>query len=202
MLKRLTIGAVAVGVFLGASMPAGMAHERTELDADDSPGPLDIAAVRHRHRVYGVAQSHPERFFKATELKFRLVTYEKWERDLVSGRHNFISFEFNLDSDGAIERCLVITNGEHEMLGRMYKNCNYFDDELVGSASVSRPDKHSIHTAFPRRLLRKKINKWTWRAVTSFEEQQQAGDCPAPEPYGDGGYGACPDFTNWKTHRL
>lgn len=96
----------------------------------------------------------------------------------------------------------MITNGEHEMLGRMYKNCTYFDDELIGAASVGRPDKHSIRTAFPRKLLRKNITKWTWRAVTSFEEQQQSSECPAPDPHGDGGYGACIDSTRWIKHRL
>lgn len=183
-------------------MHPGIAHEQTELDADDSPGPLDMVAARQRHHVSRELQTHPRKEFKVTELRYRLVTYEKWERDIVSGNHNFISFEFNLDDDPVIERCLVITNSEFEMLGRMYKNCNYFDDELLGSATVSRRDRHSVNTAFPRRLLRKGITSWKWRAVTSFEEQSQSSPCPAPEPHGDGGYGACPDFTEWRIHRL
>jgi uncharacterized protein YcnI len=202
MLRTLTIGTVALAALLVASVPSGMAHEQTELDADDSHSPLDIVAARQRHRVFTEAQTHPGKQFKVTELRYRLVTYEKWEREIVSGNHNFISFEFNLDDDPVIERCLVITNGEFEMLGRMYKNCNYFDDELVGSASVSRPDKHSLVTAFPRRLLRKGITKWRWRAVTSYEEQDQSSSCPASEPHGDGGYGTCSDFTDWKKHKL
>lgn len=74
----------ARSIYLAAAAPAS-AHVQTPLDPDDSPGPLDIVAVRHRHRVFAVAETHPERFFKFTELKFRLVTYEKWERELVSG---------------------------------------------------------------------------------------------------------------------
>ncbi len=179
-----------------------MTHEKTELDKDDSAGPLDIVAARQRHRVAHLLQTHPQREFKEIELRYRLVTYEAWEREIVSGNHNFISFEFDLDADRAIERCLVITNSEFEMLGRMYKNCTYFDDELVGSASVGRRDKHSLDTAFPRRLLRKGITRWKWRAVTSFEQQNQNSSCAAPDPHGDGGYGACADFTQWRTHKI
>lgn len=202
MLRSWAMGALAVGVLLGVSMLPGLAHEQTKFDADDSSGPLDIVAARQRHRVLVKAHTHPERESRFTELRYRLVTYEKWERAILSGNHSFISFEFNLDDDSVIERCLVITNSEFELLGRMYKNCNYFNDELVGSASVSRPDKHSLDTAFGRWLLRKGITRWSWRAVTSFEEQSQSSSCPSADPHGDGGYGTCTDFTDWKTHKL
>ncbi len=195
------MGVVTLALICG-SVATGMAHDQTLLDDDDSPGPLDIVAARQRHRVFTEAQSHPRNEYQVVELRYKVITYEKWEREIVSGNHNFISIEFNLDDDAVIERCLVITNSEHEMLGRMYRNCIYFNDELVGSASVSRRDKHSLNTSFARRLLRKGITKWKWRAVTSFEEQSENSPCPAPEPHGDGGYGSCVDFTAWQRHRL
>lgn len=196
----LAVGAALalLTALIGAS-PA-TAHEQTVLDQDDSDGPLDIVAARQRHARVTEVQTHPEKEIRYIELRYRIVTYEKWERSIVSGGHNFISFEFNLDRDRTIERCLVITNSEHEMLGRIYKNCTYFDDELVAMASVGRRDKHSLDVAFPRRMLGKSIKKWRWRAVTSFEEQDQSSACPAPEPHGDGGYGACTDFTKWARH--
>ncbi len=181
---------------------AAWPHEQTGLDRADSPGPLDIVAARQRHARVTELQTHPQREIRSTELRYRLVTYEEWERTIVPGGRNFISFEFNLDRDRGIERCLVITNSEHEMLGRMYKDCTYVHDELIGSASVGRRDQHSLDTNFRLRLLGRNATKWRWRAITSFEEQNPNSPCPAPEPHGDGGYGACADFTEWKRHRL
>lgn len=200
--SRKVLGAVAALTILAALVGASpvTAHEQAVLDNDDSDGPLDIVAARQRHARVTELQAHPEKEIRYVELRYRLVTYEKWERSIVSGGHSFISFEFNLDRDRAVERCLVVTNSEHEMLGRIYKNCTYFDDELIGSASVGRRDKHSLDVAFPRHILGKGNNKWRWRAATSFQEQNQNSVCPAPEPHGDGGYGACTDFTKWDRH--
>lgn len=200
--SRKVLAAAAALALLPALVWASpaTAHEQTVLDKDDSDGPLDIVAARQRHARVTELQTHPEKEIRYVELRYRIVTYEKWERSIVSGGHNFISFEFNLDGDQVIERCLVITNSEHEMLGHIYKNCTYFDDKLVGMASVGRRDKHSLDVAFPRRLLGKSINKWRWRAVTSSEEQNQSSACPAPEPHGDGGCGVCTDFTKWDRH--
>ena len=187
MKKRLTIGALAIGALLLATISAGWAHEQTSLDPDDSPGPLDIVAKQQRDRT--------------SLVRNRLVTYEKWTDDVLSGNHNFISFEFNLDRDPVVERCVVITNGDTELTGTVYKNCIYFDDEKVGDARVGRPDEHTVNAAFARDLLRENIRGWRWRAVTSFEEQGQNSPCPAPTPHGDGGYGACKDSTVWRLHK-
>lgn len=196
---RIKVAVALVSLSLMTS-PA-TAHLQAPVDDDDSPGTLDIVVVRHRHRVYETAQTHPSRQSTSTELSFRLVTYEKWEGSVLSGGHNFISFEFNLDGDDGIERCLVVTKGRNEMLGRMYKDCKYAEDELAGSASVSRPDKHSIHTAFPRKLLRRGIESYRWRAVTSYEDEQTS-ECAPQDPPSAGGYGTCLDATKWKSHRL
>jgi hypothetical protein len=111
-----------------------------------------------------------------------------------------------------MERCIVITAQipqEGEALSyqvNVYEGCNYFDDRLIrsfGTEKVKRRDEHSIAVTLRKRaVLGPGVTSFRWRAVTSFEEQRQDAACPAPEPHGDGGYGACADFTRWKRHSV
>lgn len=187
----LRAAATLVAVFLMTA--SASAHSRTTLDKDDVAGPLDIVATKQSHEETGVRG-----------LTLRLITYETWDSDTLGGSHQFVSFEFNLDSDSAIERCLVITNQEVEpgafaLRGDVYKNCKYFDDERIGSTSlVTRPDQHSVKVNIRKRLLVPKgSGAYRWRAASSFEEQDQNSACAAPDPHGDGGYGTCKDLTSW-----
>ena len=197
----LLVAVTACLALLGVLEGAALAHERTIFDRDDSPGPLDLAAARHRHRVLIEDTTHPPSSRRFTELSFRLVTFEGWTRDVLSANRNFISIEFQTDTDDNIDRCLVFTAGEHELLAGMYKRCRYSDDPLVGTASASRPDDHSVHVAFPRRLLGRGVRAYAWRAVSSYEDQAQESPCPAPTLPKEGGYGACTDVTRWTGHR-
>ena len=196
MLKKSSIGAGVVGLLLLASMPPGMAHEQAKLDADETSGPLDIVVTQHRHRSLG----------PGTSLIFKIVTYEKWSRDVIAeGGHRFISIELNLDQDSEIERCFVMNTNDSETFGIMYKNCRYFGDEQVGSKDffpARQLDEHTIRAEFPKRLLGRGVSQYRWRAVTSFEERNQDNPCFAPESPRDGGYGICADFTDWKSHKL
>ncbi len=187
-----------------AAWPAPAAgHERTTLDADDSAGPLDIVAVRTRHKAQTEVTTHPERSRRVKEVRFRLVTYEKWNRSLLEGSKNFIALEFNLDDDKRIERCLRVRNGENELVGRLYRGC-YRRMKLVTSVSVSRPDKHTLLTAFDKDRLRRRLGSFRWRATTSFEDPdgEESDPCwPGTFP-NKGPYGACRDSTSWRPHRF
>ncbi len=200
-MKRLLALSLATAM-LALLATSAFAHTQTVLDSDDSEGPLDIVAARHSHKVRDGGRP---------QAIFRVVTYESWTYESINDTKQFVSFEINLDKDDAIERCVVVrahTPNDGGALGysaNVYKNCIYFDDELVrsfGTEHVSVPDAHSIRVVVPQKVpLGGKAHGYRWRAVTSFEEQQQNSDCPAPEPHGDGGYGACADFTKWQRHR-
>ncbi len=202
-MKRSIAAAVCLVVF---AVPAALAHEQTSLDRDDSPGPLDLVAVRHKHQVLRQVSSHPERSRRVTELRYRIVTYDRWARSAISGRKNFISIEFNLDDDRRVERCLVITyEGGPELRGSLYRRCgSYPQRELITTLSVSRPDRHSVHTMVEKHRLRRDIAALQWRVVTSFEDPEagENGTCwpgtfPTPGPYG-----VCTDVTKWRPHRF
>jgi hypothetical protein len=199
---RVILGAVLATCAVAWPAPA-LGHERTTLDADDSSGPLDVVLVRARHKTQTEVTTHPERSRRVTELRFRLVTYEKWNRSLLEGAKNFVALEFNLDGDNRIERCLRVRNGRHELVGRLYRGC-YRRMKLVTSVSVSRPDKHTLVAAFDKDRLRKRLGSFRWRATTSFEDPDGAqGDAcyPGTSP-SEGPYGVCRDSTRWSPHRF
>lgn len=199
---RVILGAVLATGMVASPAPA-LGHERTTLDADDSAGPLDVVAVRVRHKSQTEVTSHPERSRRIKELRFRLVTYEKWNRSLLEGPKNFVALEFNLDGDKRIERCLRVRNGENELVGRLYRGC-YRRMKLVTSVSVSRRDKHTLLAAFDKNRLRQRLRSFRWRATTSFEDPEgEEGDpCwPGTLPT-KGTYGTCRDSTGWSPHRF
>lgn len=186
-----------------------VAHQKTLLDPDDSPGPLDLVAARHGHQTldfYG-----PGGGGLRTSLIFRIVTYETWSYEAIGGwGKNFVAFEIDRDRDGRIDRCVVVTSQvptDGAALGyqaNVYKGCNYFDDRLIhsfGTENVRRPDEHSLRVTLPKRaVVGRRVKSYAWRAVTSFEEQNQNSPCPAPEDHADGGYGTCADLTRWNKH--
>ncbi len=195
--------AIAATFFALLNVGLAAGHERTTLDPDDSPGPLDTVAVRTRHQVLTQVSLHPRRSRRITELRFRLVTYEKWKRSLLEGDKNFVAIEFNLDDDKRMERCLVVRNGEDEMIGTVYRGC-YGRMKPITRASVSRPSKHSLLTVVDKHRLRRKLRSIEWRATTSFEDPDAeegdpcwSGTFPSPGPYG-----VCRDSTAWKPHRF
>jgi len=191
-----------VGFFILVMMGAAGAHPQTVLDADDTSGPLDIVAARAKHRVLEQTVTHGGGARTTTTLYFRLVTYETWSNDAISGAKRFISFEFDRDGDDDAERCVVITDDdEPELIGRVYRGCDYEQDELIGAVSASRRDAHSVRFSIEKRDLGRRLTSVRWRALTSFEEPGNE-DCPHQGPPGDGGYGSCVDRTSWKRHRL
>jgi hypothetical protein len=208
---RLATLAVASLLLLA---PTAFGHTKTALDPDDTSGPLDIVAARHGHETYTISETHttaPDRH--QTKVRLKLITYETWEHTAIAGGKNFAGFEFNLDGDAGIERCAIVDSqdaqegggeGKTEYEVRIYEGCNYFDDKLIRSyesGHAGRPDAHSLRVTVPRRvLLGRGVKSYRWRAVTSFQEQDQSSPCPAPDPHGDGGYGTCADFTKWTRH--
>ena len=198
---------LVVSILMLASSAA--AHSRTTLDGDDSPGPLDLVAARHSE--FFIDEIHSERG-DSTGVTMKLVTFEKWTRETVAGQFNFVGWEFNLDGDAAIERCVLVQRrevepGKFRLEATIYKRCSSTPRERVATAfRVWREDRHSIKVEVMRaRRLLGRDRSYAWRAVTSFQEQEprQKAACehrvyapPAPL------YGTCADFSRWKRHSI
>jgi hypothetical protein len=206
--------AVVLVVFLLPGL--ALAHEQSDLDANDSEGPLDTVAARLWDRGFCTVtmphgdEAQRERCY--TEIQLKLVTYEPWSSEVLAEPNGFISFEFNLDADDAIERCVVILTPAQpddpadpmpaRPQGTIYRNCDYSDDVFVRDVGrVRRPDNHSIRILLRKdRLLPRGTGSFRWRSVTSYERQGDQA-CGSQGPPTDGGYGACADLTAWRRHR-
>jgi hypothetical protein len=204
--------AVILLVFLLPGL--ALAHEQTDLDANDSEGPLDTVAARLWDRGFCTITTHVPRSERChTEIQLKLVTYEPWTSDILSEPNSFISFEFDLDPDDAADRCVVIRtpaqpdDPSDPMPPRpeatVYRGCSYSADDVFvrNIKRVRRPDDHSVRVLLRKdRLLPKGTGSFRWRSVTSYESQGDQA-CGPQGPPTDGGYGVCSDFTAWRRHQ-
>lgn len=179
-----------------------LAHVQTSLDEDDSPGGLDLVAGRQRDRVYFISGTHPETSSRRTEVVLKLVTYEPWQE---LGGMTYVGFEFDLDGDGELDRCLKI-GVDGTMKGWMYEDFRGcvlgIEEAKIGARSARRVDAHGIRVIIPKRWLGRGVGSYRWRAVTSFEEDGNP-DCSPPDPMPpERQYATCVDFTRWARHRF
>ena len=180
----LVLLVLAIGLSSAAS-----AHPLTVLDDDDSPGPLDIVAARLRHPRRGYV--------------LHLRTYEPWSNSTLDGHKNYVGFEFDFDSDGFSDRCVIVRFDVPEDEGPTAIHGGVYGPGCVSELSdrpgaVSRPDDHGFTVRTPRRWIPRR--NFLWRALTSYEEEGHP-DCYidiGPEPR----HGSCADFTRWKAHDI
>lgn len=180
---------------LALAAPAA-AHSRTALDPDDSPGPLDVVAARMKHRE-GL-------------MKLRLVTYEEWTNATISGDRDFVSFEIDTPESAGIDRCVVVQleptddaspTGVH---GTVYRDCNAplpYGRPVGTPIRVWRPDAHGIAMLVDLDVLwEKRPASFSWRALTSYEEEGHES-CAPPDPMPPEHFvGTCADWTAWDEH--
>lgn len=206
-MKRAASAILVVLLLTGTAF----AHEQTDLDSDDSPGPLDTVAARQWDRVFCNASLHPPRESCFKEIHLKLVTYEPWDAQTLAEPKSFISFEFDYDRDDANDRCLVIRTATEpaepggpaiaKPEGRLYRNCTYSDDDPVREVRrIRRRDDYSVRALMRKdKLLPAGAGSFRWRSLTSYE--RQGDQACAPGESSDGGYGACLDYTAWRRHR-
>ncbi len=187
------LAAIAFAGLLLALAPAA-AHERVTLDADDSPGPLDVVAARLKH--------------PSGQLKLRVVTYEAWSDPALSGDVNYVRIDIDRPARSGIERCIVVRTdppsdeGPSGMDGIVYKHCDVpvpYDQKIGTVESVARPDSHALEVSVKRRTLWKTSPEVIrFRAVTSYEEESHP-DCPSPDHLPpEHFFGTCVDLTSWR----
>ena len=181
---------VALLVVVLAAAASG--HTQTRLDPDDTAGPLDIVVARNSH---GPTET-------GVKLGFRLVTYETWA---FGDDHKSISVEFNLDRDGAIERCAVVSrrfvDGALRLRADVYKDCTEYgaEERVGGTGDVTRPDQHSLRLSFNKRLLGNNVRAYKWRMVTGYGDPESE-ECRLRAPVSR--YGSCSDFSTWAGHLI
>lgn len=201
MMRSKTVAVVIALAAFGVLATPADAHQRVVLDGDDTSGPFDMVAVRMNHLYVG--ETHPERTWRI--LEFRLITYGTWTNDALTGIDTHITFEFDLDKDEDVDRCLVIQrSADGRLEGQMYSvGCEFVLGKPVGKPQdVRRRDEHSLEIDFRPRLLGEDVTTFRWRAVTSYDREGDS-ECPQPDPLPpERRYATCTDFTRWQGHSI
>lgn len=189
MIRRQLLLAVGLAMILATP---GHAHERVSLDADDSPGPLDVVAARLRH--------------SRDALTLRLVTYEEWEDVTLSGSLSYIRFDFDRPKRDGIERCLVIHDfaSNEQASGRIYKHCNDplpYRREMGELDGITRPDSHTIELQVQAaQIWDNEPNRIRWSSLTSYEEEGHPECAPPEDVPPEHSVGTCWDRSAWRSH--
>jgi len=154
-------------------------------DADDSPGPLDIAAIEQTQESSETSIT--------TEIVHRIKTFEEFSDTDLAGPAR-MELGFDLDKKPAtIERMLLIDLDERDSTVRATM-LNTKTGQSRGYAAVFRPDDSTLEVRFPPTLLNEGAHDYRWYASTDAGETTE---CPLESPCLD----RAPDTTLIR-HRL
>lgn len=172
-------------------------------DADESASALDIARIRHSHRVLQSGQGI---------LRHKLRTHDSWETSLLEQAEVAaisLHFDTNRDRDPATRGIGFCGEGYERIMrvklnedGSLYGEISNARNRILGYARVWRPDDRSVILEFPKRSLRKKLSSYHWCADTAYHEESQPSDQCGES---DGVFTLCTDRApkNWALfHKL
>lgn len=152
---------LVIAALLAIGSPTGAVADRARVrDGNDARGPLDVARIAHGHRVgpKGVRQLvHTIRFRRAWPVK--------------KLRHRgFVHLDFDLRGhrDSPQERSIWITYRKGRLIATMYATLGDPPKRLARVA-LWRPDWRTVRVAFPSSLLRKRLERYKWNALSFVE---------------------------------
>ena len=160
----------SVTVALGAS-PAAADALRAR-DANDARGRFDMRSVSHRHgRKPGV-------------LVHRIGFYQPWRTSRLRGPGNYIWVWFSTDKEDRYAEDRAIVDVRQGKLGAWIEPYEEGSDyAAIGPPTqirVRRADRRSVTIAFPARLLRRGLKRYSWSASTSYRASDSTRCALAP----------------------
>jgi hypothetical protein len=167
------------------------ADERRSRDGDDASGPLDIAWIKHAHRI-NASDVH--------QLVHTVRLYQPWPVEQLRHRgYILLFFQLPGHRGNPEERTLWITYRRGSLQAKMY---NTLGDppRFLARVTLWRPNPTTVKVAFRKRLLRHRdFDRYEWGALSFVEERHRL--C--------GGSQDCDDFApdlrngkNYVAHRL
>lgn len=156
VLTKRSVGAwlIVAGLIFGLVPGPASADSGSVTDPDDTPGALDVRSISYGHSDGGL-------------VTHRLVMWNNWKNGTLRGSASKIILTFNTDEDSIKERGLTIDIFQGSLFAEMRCYCGG-REVIVGYAKVWRPDAASIKVAIPKRLLKKSLASYRWRASTYF----------------------------------
>jgi hypothetical protein len=151
--RGLRLGLAAALAVLSAFFAAEVAHAGTATisDGNDTPGPLDISSASHGH--------------SGGKVTHTIRTFANWPIGLLGpSTPNFFSLEISTDGDRAPERFVLIFSSG----GRMIAGVASANQQFLGSANASRPNRHTVRVAIRPELLGDPAG-YRWQALSFYE---------------------------------
>jgi hypothetical protein len=178
--KKLLI--VSIALLAGALVGSATADTVRFTDPNDTPGRLDVKAVRHAH--------------DGARLLHTVRTYKGWDSNSLAGDENYIGFYLDAgDESSEADRFIWVRHKEGRGLyAEIFRPGVHANGERLGPVRVSRPDRHSVRIAPRLSQLSKGIrNGYTWRVTTSFEKSTTGGPCGRDNEVSSFSTGRCVD---------
>ena len=164
MVPRRAVAISLTLLMLSSSIALADVVSRRDGEATDN-GPLDIKWVSHGHR---------ER-----RLIHTLRTYEPWRNRALRHSSSWIALFDRRSGSFGDERYLRVDYSQDKGLyARMTTFGTHGPGEFIGRVQVWRPNDHSVRVRFPKRFLGRHVERYEWRAITSFEDGDTCRSSP------------------------
>lgn len=160
--------ALVVAVAVLASMvsnPAGADTGRFT-DPNDTPGKLDVKAVRHSH--------------DGTRLVHSVHTFKRWRSRALGGDETYIGFYLEAGTKGtrADRFVWVRWKDARGLYAEIFRPLTHANGERLGPVRVSRPNRRSVEISLrPSQLSAAIRDGYRWRVRTSYEKTTTEGAC-------------------------
>ena len=160
MRARIVLLLVATLALSAAPIASVRADRARHRDRNDARGPLDVAAISHRHRTTSEGRDL---------LVHTIRLHEAWPVKKLRHR-GFANVYFELPGHPGSppERALQIEYESGRLVAHMYDSQGD-PPRLVRRVRLNRPDWRTVRVVFTKSLLRKGLERYKWNAVTFVE---------------------------------
>ncbi len=151
-------------------------------DPNDTPGKLDVRAVRQSH--------------DGSRLLHSVHTYKRWRSRALSGDETYVGFYLEGGTKGTRgDRFVWVRWKEGRGLyAEIFRPLTHANGERLGPVRVSRPNRRSVEiTLRPSQLSTAIRNGYRWRVTTSYEKTTTGGACGQDRTVSSFPTGACID---------
>jgi hypothetical protein len=134
-------------------VPAGAAHTN-QTDADDTPGVLDVRAVRFTH---GGAPT------------WHVLTFARWSANEIWDR-GYVIVELDTRRDEDIDHLVVVRSDGHDLLATLYRVLRDGRQVEMGPLEVDKAGAHGVRVSVPLHQLTIGSDRisYFWSLLTSF----------------------------------
>lgn len=162
--KKLML--LVIAILSGALVGPVRADTARFTDPEDTPGKLDVKAVRQAH--------------DGARLVHSVHTYRRWRSTALSGDETYIGFHLDAGTKGTRADRFVWVRQKRRggLYAEIFRPLTHANGERLGQVRVSRPNRRSVRILVrPSQISKAIANGYRWRVTTSFEKSTTDGPC-------------------------